>query len=261
VKVRVSALKEHEYCPRVIYLRDVMKIEPKPSPEKTKGLLGHAVRKELSLRQGKILRRASNINEIHDSIMQELKNILADVPFVYKEQLGTTPCQEYLTLMETEISNEIALMTNRLSVMVSEIGLEEALKLLTPWEVEYPIKSPALNLSGRIDKVMFQQHRYPVEIKTGEVSESVWDGDRMQTCAYAMLLEEKFMQKVPFGFVEYTRVQEQRPVLTTEQLRRDVLQTRDSVLEILDGKVPDICPHGSGRKCESCGYSDVCYTV
>jgi CRISPR-associated exonuclease Cas4 len=99
----------------------------------------------------------------------------------------------------------------------------------------------------------------PVEIKTGVVSEFSWDGDRIQLCAYGMLLEEKFREKLPHGILEYTRVEERRPVLFTEKLRRQVIYARDAVLEILDGKNPGICPHGQPRKCEACALKDECY--
>jgi len=49
--------------------------------------------------------------------------------------------------------------------------------------------------------------------------------------------------------------------MTTEKLRREVINTRDSIIEILQGKIPEICPHGSGKKCEACGYRERCYEI
>lgn len=39
---------------------------------------------------------------------------------------------------------------------------------------------------------MKKDNYIPVKIKTGKPSESVWEGDRLQICAYTMLLEEEF---------------------------------------------------------------------
>lgn len=52
-----------------------------------------------------------------------------------------------------------------------------------------------------------------------------------------------------------------RPVMYTDSLRKSVMDTRDSVFGLLEGAVPDICPHGNGKKCESCGYAKRCYEI
>ena len=52
-----------------------------------------------------------------------------------------------------------------------------------------------------------------------------------------------------------------RPVMTTEQLMRRVINARDNIIEILGGRVPEICPHGSGKKCEACGFRERCYEI
>ena len=61
MKVRASSLKEYDFCPRAIYLREVLEIKPEVSAERIKGLLGHAVRKELALRQPKMIKDAENV--------------------------------------------------------------------------------------------------------------------------------------------------------------------------------------------------------
>jgi CRISPR/Cas system-associated exonuclease Cas4 (RecB family) len=80
-------------------------------------------------------------------------------------------------------------------------------------------------------------------------------------CGYVLLCEEKFNQKIRYGYVEYTQICEKKPVLASEALRRKTLETRDKVLEIRNGLIPEICPHGSGRKCDACGLKEECYTV
>lgn len=265
MQIHASLLNAYDFCPRIIYLKEVMKITPEQSIKKIKGLVGHAVRKELSLRQAKLLGKVHEPEEIEEYLQKELDNVLLDVPYIYKNLLDENDIdyEKYISEVKNELTGEIKIISEKLNDIARELGIYDALKYVTPWKVEYSVKSENLKLSGRIDKVMKQNDKLiPVEIKTSNPSEEgVWEGDRLQTCAYAMLLEDKFNEKINYGFVEYTRVLEQRPVMTTEALRRRVINTRDSIIEILEGKIPEICPHGSGKKCESCGFKDVCYEI
>jgi len=257
--VNVSGLRDFEFCPRAVYLKEFLKLTPELSPQQARGLVGHAIRKELSLRQSKLLKKIKHEDQLGLLLQSEFDCILDDLPYIYKEKLAGIELGKILGEIEEEINSEIGLISSKLAVLVKEQGLQQALKAVTPWKTEYPIRSEALNLTGIVDKIM--QPLSPVEIKTGKVGESVWEGDRMQLCAYGMLLEEKFQQEILQGFVEYTRVQEQRQVLLTERLRRRVLDTRDKVTEILSGNLPEICPHGNGKKCDACSFKKECYTI
>ena len=172
-------------------------------------------------------------------------------------------CSEEASKVKSEVVTDLGAFSERLSYIAEDIGFERALRKMTPWKVDYAISSGNLYLNGRIDKVMKESIYYPVEIKTCSPPESVWEGDRLQVCAYGILLEEDLMlkKKIPYGFVEYARIPEMRPVMYTDALRKSVTDTRDAVFGLLDGVVPDICPHGNGRKCESCGYSKRCYEI
>ena len=259
--INVSDLSRYIFCPRITYLSCVLKIKSEPSAEQEKGLLGHAIRKEFSLRQAKIIGKVKNVDEINDLLLKELEEILKDIQHIYTEKLEKISVEKILPEIKPELLGEIRLMKERVKATIEKFGIEESLKRVTPWKVEFSIRSEDMKFSGRIDKVMKEETYFPVEIKTGSPAEIIWEGDRLQTCAYAMLLEEKFGTRIPYGFVEYTRIQERRPVMTTEKLRREVLYTRDKIFEILNGKIPEICPHGSGKKCESCGFKEKCYEL
>ena len=264
MQVNVSLLNAYNFCERTVYLAEVMGISPEQSIKKTRGLVGHAVRKELSLRHSKILGRVSGAKEIEKCLIEELDNVLVDFPYIYKNLLEGNGAggEKYLAEIRAEMLPEIKIINQKLTCIVNELGTRGAMEYMTPWKVDYTVKSENLKLSGRIDKVIRRDSLIPVEIKTSNPSESgVWEGDRLQTCAYAMLLEDKLNEKIPYSFVEYARINEQRPVMTTEQLRRRVIVARDSVIEILEGKTPEICPHGSGKKCESCDFKEACYEI
>ena len=267
MKVHVSTLNQYSFCPRSVYLSYVLRLDPEPGIERLRGLLGHAIRKELCLRQSKLIEKTIGA-DIENLLLLELEKILEDIPYIYRNLLDRNSSDDFdykdcIPGIRSELEGEISVIGDKLGIMIEELGIDDAIKIISPWKVEYSLRSDKLNFSGRIDKVMkdkvMGKDAYvPVEIKTGKVSDGVWEGDRLQTCAYAMLLEDAFELKkaIPFGFVEYTRVQEKRPVMTTEQLRRRVINTRDEIIDIFDGKVPGAC--ASDRKCQSCGYMGVC---
>ncbi len=261
--VNASTLNQYTFCPRSIYLSRVLKIKARPTEEQTRGLVGHAVRKELSMRQARLLGRIHHPDELEILLLQELEQIMQDFPHIYKNMLKGVNYERFIPDIKTEVLNEIGTISTKLGLLVEEIGIEKALKLITPWRVEYYIKSDQLAITGRVDKVMLEDTYIPIEIKTGQPSDGIWKGDRLQTCAYAMLLEDKFNLKdpIPYGFVEYTRIQERRPIMTTEKLRREVIDTRDAIIEILQGKIPDIGPSATDKKCKSCGYKEICYEI
>ncbi len=259
--IHVSDLSRHEFCPRIVYLTKVLGLKPTANAEHSSGFVGHAIRKELSLRQAKVLGKISDASELEKTLSAELDAIISDVPYIYREKLDGIDYQKYLPELKPQLNAEIKKISRNLSSMIDEIGLEETIKTNTPWKIEHTVRSEKLNLSGRVDKIMREDTIAPVEIKSKSPSDSVWDGDRIQVCAYAILLEEAFGENIPFGFVEYTKIQAKRPVLASEKLRRRVLSVRDEVALILDGRVPDICSHGSGRRCESCGLMKECYRI
>lgn len=263
MSIQVSDLNAYCFCPRSVYLSRTLKIKPEVSDELSKGLVSHVVRREFSMRQSRLLEKVSDVDDIKDALVCELDRVLQEVPHIYRSMLAGIDCVRYLANIRLELLQEIGLIEDRLRLMVEEVGLEKAVEKITPWRVEYPVKSSTLKISGRVDRVMKNPSYVPEEIKTGSVPTGIWKGDRLQTCAYAMLLEDQLElnDSILFGFVEYTRVQEKRPVMTTERLRREVIQTRDAVFEILDGVIPEICPHGNKRKCNGCGYKGRCYDI
>lgn len=260
--IHVSSLSKYEYCPRTIYLAEVEGILPAPSIEKEKGLVGHAIRKELSLRQARVVKKVSSAKDLESFLLEEFDTIVTEAPHIYREKLCLLDYDRHMQELKPEIKAEIKLLTKHLTALIDEIGLEKACAKLTPIKVEYTIRSESLGLSGRVDKIMMDNgNPIPVEIKTGKAGDRVWAGDRLQVCGYVLLTEEEYGKHIPYGYVEYTKISEKKPVLSNEKLRRQVLETRNEINEILAGKIPEICPHGSGKKCEMCGFKEKCYSI
>ncbi len=256
--IRVSDLNRYVYCPRSIYLSNVLKVRVPESPEQGRGVVGHAVRRELSMRQARLLNKMKSVEDVDSMMKTELDAVLQDLPYIFAERWSES-YGEFISSVRGEMMRELDCLRMELDAMVSDMGFEKALEYVTPWRTEYSVKSEELGLKGRVDKIMRRDSLEPVEIKTGVPHDFGWDGDRVQLCGYGMLLEERFGERIPHGFIEYTRAAERKPVLFTEKLRRQVIYARDSVKEILDGVVPDVCPHGIPQKCGGCVLKEECY--
>jgi CRISPR-associated protein Cas4 len=258
--IHVSDLSRFVYCPRAVYLANVLKVEAPATPQMGRGVIGHAVRRELSMRQAKLVSKMMSVTDIDSMLRLELDAVLADLPHIFAQD-WPDGYDSYVPELKRELSAELDMLADDLTAMVEDMGFDKALSYVTPWRTEYGVKSESLNLAGRVDKVMRADAIVPVEIKTGRVADRTFEGDRIQLCAYGMLLEERFGQYIPHGVVEYTRNQERRPVLFTEKLRRQVITTRDELTRVLDGLEPQVCPHGQPMKCESCGLKEKCYLI
>ncbi|MDD5111490.1 MAG: CRISPR-associated protein Cas4 [Candidatus Altiarchaeota archaeon] len=259
MKVTVSMIREHEFCPRSVYLRNVLKIIPVPTEMQSRWLAGHAIRRELSLRGHRLLDSAHDSESAMSALQEELSSIVSDLPFIYRGRLPADILDGVLPDLESELEPELSLMARRLVSLVRVHGLERAREISTPRKVAFRISSEDVGLTGVVDKVM--SSLFPVVVKTGRAGGGVWEADRLQLCAYGMLVEESYGECVREGAAEYARVQEMRPVVFTEQLRRKVFEFRDAVREILSGFVPDVCPHGNGKKCASCVLNEECYKI
>jgi CRISPR-associated protein Cas4 len=264
MKVLVSNLGDYLFCPRNLYLKEKMGLGAQLCNESAKGFLLHQARRELSLRQHVIVEKAVDFKGIKGAVSDELDLILPDLAQRHGERLEDVDFDKLVPEIEEELSPDLRRLTDRLSYLVSEAGRDRALEKIKPWRTEYLADSEKLGLRGVADKVLKEGgNYYPVDIKTSVPGEGVWEADKVLICAYSLLLEEALNCKksISSGFVEYVRVHETRPVMNSDDLRRKVLEVRDEVISLLEGDVPEICPHGSGRKCDSCSIRDECYEV
>jgi len=256
--IRASDLNRYCFCPRSIYLTDVAQITPPVTLELLRGRVGHAVRHEISLRQRRILDESRD-GEYMTSLNSQIDEIFSDL----RGLMGAdwrSECSLLADDVKHEVIQEARLLASDLDAMVSDVGLKRALAIVSPWQVDYPLESKNLGLTGRVDKVINDGVLMPVDIKTGSTVD--WGGgDALQLCAYGMLIEDTFKQHVPYGIIEYTRTVEKKPVVFTDKLKAKTLDTRDAVKEIIDGVEPPVCPHGEPKKCEACNLKDDCYRI
>jgi CRISPR/Cas system-associated exonuclease Cas4 (RecB family) len=259
-EINVSDLSRYDYCPRAVYLTKVLTVKPQPTKAQLRGMIEHAVLKELSLREAKILKAVEDSDDVESILQGEIQSMLSDIPYIYGEWWGEGH-SEILDEMEPDLVVEGRLLGEKIKSMIADMGLEKSLEYVTPWKTEYTMKSDLLMMKGRVDKIMRRETLLPLELKTGNPPENIRQGHRLQVCGYSMLLEEELGEKIPYGLVEYARVHETRPVLNTEKLRRQVIYIRDAVFDLLGGDIPDVCPHGLSKKCDACSLMEECFKI
>ena len=258
--IRICDVADAVFCPRLVYLTRFLGFEAPLTEQRLRGLIAHAVRREFSMRQIRLISTMQCGGDVEAILRRELDLVTKDTPSILSD-VWLPEYHVYLTEAASEVSSELDRLVCELSAMVEDMGFEAALEYVTPWGVDYKLSSESLNLSGRVDRIMRRETYIPVEVNTGQPPEHTWDSDRVQVCAYGMLLEEHLGCNIPYGLVEYTRIQEQRPVHLTSMLRNQVISARDVVAEILDGKTPPVCPHGNPKRCFGCSLNEQCYSV
>ncbi len=136
-------------------------------------------------------------------------------------------------------------------------GLASHISLLLPSEVEVDLRSDKLGLSGRLDRLV-TKGRIPSIIRAGSAPEDgIWKRDRLMLAGYALLLAEKYGERVNKGFVEYPRSASVREVEIHSVDRSRVLRIRDRIRQIKDGQLPD---RPEDARCETCEVKERCET-
>ncbi len=258
--IRVCDIGAFLYCPRQAYLAIVLKAEEERTAELDAARVGHMVRRELSLRQSKLLPAVGSVEEAQAAFAAELKSIIADAPHTFRGQ-WRTGYGAHLPRIAGEAALEIANLAGEIEAMAEDMGFEEAVDYLTPLEVDCRLSSETLRISGVVDKIMWHGALVPVDVKTRGQPASSWTEDRIQLCSYGMLVEESSGTEAGYGLMDFVRHAKRQPVPFTESLREATLKARDGVEAILDGQIPDVCPHGNPERCRPCPQSGACYRI
>lgn len=124
---------------------------------------------------------------------------------------------------------------------------------------EIPLESQSLGLRGVCDGCIFSddgENIYPYEIKISSKN-SLARGEKVQLCAYAMILEELFDKHIYFGFLFFGVKTKSFKILMTDDLRSQVLTVRDSILnDVQKGVMPD--SDATEAKCSQCEFFNYC---
>jgi CRISPR-associated protein Cas4 len=269
--ISVSLLSSYEYCPRKLFLEQVLKLVVIPRESVVKGSIRHEVHDRTNKAEEgfvKGIKKETNYNELLESYKKLHSNILRQSIVKNKNKLSELKIslpeffKETWPLVLQESQHRAANLQE--FIKKKKVFGEELWQQLSPKiESEYYVESDDLMLKGVIDQLEVYDNKLvrevvPYELKTGSAPKTgVWPGHKLQAGAYIMLLEKNRMF-VREAFVKYLDINEARPVMMNPFLEKKVVEARDRVLELFKSKeIPVLCDNQA--KCSSCALKEQCY--
>ncbi len=271
-QVSVTLLSSYLYCPRKLFLQQVLDVEEPPKESLIRGTVRHEAYDIINRSEEAIviaITKQHSDDDIKQAYNDTYSKILINTIMNNKKKL------EEVNLIPTELFKEVwKLIKEEADTRSSKIIRfreknnlfgQELWDLLTPKiETEIRVNSTNLKLKGIIDRIEIHKAKdeksiIPFELKTGKAPrEGVWPGHKIQVGAYAMLLEEKFNTRISKGYVNYLDIKEIRTVSVNPFLRAQINETTDLVLDTLNGlEIPDFVD--SREKCAKCSLKELCY--
>ena len=119
-----------------------------------------------------------------------------------------------------------------------------------------PVWSDRLGLIGKADLVEFHPDGtvFPVEFKHGRRRQKIHDD--IQLAAQAMCLEDMLGRPVPIGAIFHASSHRRREVSITPALKQLVIDTAESIREMLaSGRLP---PPVNDARCKECSLKEIC---
>ncbi len=265
-RILASEIAAYLRCPRLIYFRSQL-VDDEQRIVDTK-YLTRLILKELALTHHHTVARdgvgdagdadaikgVDAVDDVIERLRTELKRIVDELLVLYRAELSGVDRQ---MVADAADSIDIDVIGTQIAEYVRIIGKDALLMKITPCAVEHTMYSDALGIAGAPDKlVRIDGGVLPYLIRTGEKpDQGTWKPDRLQITACAMLVEETFGQAVKYGIVEYSRSFELREVNIRSRDRRRVLELRNRIRRIKDGKMPD---RPRDAPCEFCAFEENC---
>ena len=251
-------------CPRKYYLAFVKKIKVNPTKEMVFGNLFHKTREYISKNENKILRNVKMGYELEDIISEYRKFYDDSLNYAITEnardlEILDVDMEEINEAMEKDLELYFISRAIRAKRTMEALRIERddlAFYLAPEWNyVGYRIIDKKTGFAGEIDRIIRAKNEfYPVEIKTGKPPvEGVYYPHKIQACFSAILVENRFKIPVRLSFVEYTQLNEMRPVFIDEDLKKDVLRMTNEISKINEGYIPSKI-----NRCKTCEYKGVC---
>ena len=261
-------LSSYLYCPRKLFLQQVLAIEEPPKESLVLGSLRHEIYDFINQTEEKIVASITKkiqypelINlykNFYSKILREkiiknklkIKEVNLDIVDVFKK---TWP----LIFEEAEVrAKNIFDFTQKYNVYGKKLWEKLTPKIIS----EFSVGSDKLQLKGIIDRIEVYENGYvPIELKTGKMpQEGVWPGHRVQIAAYAMLLEEKYKTNVKEGFINYLDAKETRHIAINPFMREEIISLIKEIRDLLENQnIPHYCENKN--KCTNCGLRETCY--
>ncbi|MCZ7372887.1 MAG: CRISPR-associated protein Cas4 [Candidatus Methanoperedens sp.] len=240
--IKVSDITAYHKCPRMCYFlgkgHELIK-------DISSEYIERMILKELAFKYGSVYNSDDKLSILNE----ELARISIEIPVIYRKELAG--------IDEKVFEGAFAKVRSCLEDISSNISSSGDFYACGSFQVEPVLHSEKFGLTGSPDKLInINEAHFPSIIKTGKMPENgIWQSDRLQLTAYAILVEEKFNLPVERGFVEYARWGKVREVMIKRNERRMVLQIRDRIKKIHEGFMPE---RPKDAPCTHCGFDEIC---
>jgi CRISPR-associated protein Cas4 len=266
--ISVSLLSAYSYCPRKIFLTNVLKYIEVPREATVKGTVRHEAFDSLNKHEADVviaIKPGEGQEEIHGSYKQMLSQKVRNSIIKHKDAIaksGLEPSALY-TLTMSHLNSEILIRARNVYGFIQKKGVYGAelwAELIPKIKSEYKVSSEALGLIGVVDQIKIMKETViPVELKTGSApKEGIWPNHRLQLCAYLMLLEEQLNINLDKGIISYLDSDEERELILNPYIRQEVIETKIKVEKLLSGhNIPE--QEKNENKCRNCGLRNECF--
>ncbi len=266
--ISVSALSSYLYCPRKLFLEQVLKLVKPPKDVLLKGTIRHETHEKINDVEESLVKtitKHQTLKDLQELYKKKYSEILRETIRRYKEKLLALELDLSETFKEMWpfILNESKIRSLNVFSFSQKYSIygDELWEKLTPKIVsEFSLSSKKLGLRGRIDQIEVYDDEYvPYELKTGKIPDKgVWPGHKIQIGAYLLLLEEKVHKPIKEGFIRYLDNNDTRQITMNPFLRDEIIELIGKVNALLKSK--EIPPFvDNENKCNSCELKDDCY--
>ena len=257
--INITDIISYTFCPRKLYLKRIKGIKEPPNLKMIIGRLKHNVFDLFAKNEEALV---SSINENLSeyqllSIYQEALATATRQVISNNRQLMTTFAipsdiltKDIQAFMKNEFDLKISSLKNSLAQGFREKQIWENLR--PKYLTEFQIDSKELGLKGRIDRVELGENILPYELKTRA---NIYESDKLQLAAYALLLESHFNTKITKGIAESH--EDRQEVELTQEMKAKVLDIADKIRNFDKNKAPPFL--SNFMKCQSCILKKECF--
>lgn len=262
--IRVSDITQYLVCPRQVYFT----AHGHQLEEDRGKLLRREILKRVSCELPEMMQESEDVSSVLPGLLADvMQKIIQERGF--SEELDETRTDEMqreilsaiTSLLGSEERKRIIMNSRRSGQAVTSYKgrSEEQGEMMKGASSKTLMRSEKHGLKGRVDKTLKDKTGVsPVIIKSGECPErGVWNNDRIQLAAYALLMEEELHAPVDTGYVEYLMQGTIRKIRIKPYDKRMTLQVARRVRKILDGRLPDKV---ANAPCDICSFKDMCET-
>jgi len=267
--LNVTDLSSYLYCPRQFYFRKIVGLRDPATQPMIEGSLRHKVREVFANNEENLFENLELINnnltkqKVTSFYQNFLDQIIKQVfnnsqGLIYKFRINKEELREKII---KSMENEIKLRAESVENTIKQgFTGKELWENLTPKYIsELPLISESLGLKGRADRIMIDKNKQtiiPFELKTRD-AKTIYPSDEVQLTSYAMLLEEKYNQPIPFAILEAGNTIHELTI--TDSNKQKVRDLINEINELFKTKKPKFPSNFS--KCQNCFFTQHCESL